>query len=328
MRRYRHAWWTLLAMLAVATQATAQTTLTSSARNVRPGAGVTLTVNGPPGHQFAVIASTVGAGMSFAGVALAVGSDLSIVAAGVLDGTGTAIVPFTPPFLFTTLDRFYVQAVTSPSAAFSPLSASPGVVLRNDDLLSGVTGPAGPAGPTGSVGPPGASGVTGATGPQGPAGSQGPQGPQGPQGAAGATGPQGPAGPSGLVGYYNGAGPVTTIPTSTWGYVAPFAAASATVTQSNQAIYVWSQAALGSTVGANSLRLDICYSMNGGAPQIFDAYYMNNLAVPAGTRTVFSLSRIFVLQPGDYTFGVCGYSGNAANWNWNDSSRNVLAMLR
>ncbi len=304
MRRYRHAWWTLLAVLAVASPATAQTTLTSSARNVRPGAGVTLTVSGPPGHQFAVIASTVGAGMSFAGVALAVGSDLSIVAAGVLDGTGTAIVPFTPPFLFTTLDRFYVQAVTSPSAAFSPLSASPGVVLRNDDLLSGVTGPAGPAGPTGSVGPPGASGVTGA------------------------TGPQGPAGPSGLMGYYNGAGPVTTIPTSTWGYVAPFAAASATVTQSNQAIYVWSQAALGSTVGANSLRLDICYSMNGGAPQIFDAYYMNNLAVPAGTRTVFSLSRIFVLQPGDYTFGVCGYSGNAANWNWNDSSRNVLAMLR
>lgn len=307
-----------------AATASAQTSLAASTRNVRPGNGVVLTVNGPPGHQFAVIGSTVGAGLAYAGVALAVGTDLAIVATGALDGTGTAVVSFVPPFLFSTLDRYYLQAVTSPSAAFVPLSASAGLVLRNDDLLSGVTGAPGPAGPSGPTGPQGPAGPQGTPGPPGATGSQGPPGATG---APGATGPQGPAGPSSLMAYYNGTGTVSTVPSGTWGFLAPFAAATATVTQNNQVIYVWSQVAMGSTVGASGLNLDICYS-NGGAAQIFDSSYMSGLSVPAGTRTVYSLSRIFVLGPGTYSFGVCGYAGAPANWNSNDYSRNVLAMVR
>lgn len=317
--------------IAAASPAGGQTTLTTATRNVRPGNGVVLTVTGPPGHQFAVIGSTVGAGMAYAGVTLAVGTDLAIVATGALDSTGGAVVSFVPPFLFSTLDRYYVQAVTSPSAAFVPLSASPGLVLRNDDLLAGVTGPTGPPGPSGPPGPAGAQGAPGATGPpgaQGPQGATGPQGPQGATGAQGATGPQGPAGPSSLVGYYNGTGAVSTVPSGTWGFLAPAAAATATVTVNNQVIYVWSQVAMGSTVGASGLNLDICYSSSGGAALIFDSSYMSGLSVPAGTRTVYSLSRIFVLGPGTYSFGVCGYAGVPGNWNSNDYSRNVLAMLR
>lgn len=162
-----------------------QTTLTSSQANVTPGGSVTLTVVGPPGQAYALVGSSVNAGLTFSGQALAVGPAFSVIDSGVLDGSGRVDVPFSPPFVGTLLDRFYVQAATSPSAAFSPLSLSSGLVLRNSDLVSGLAGPAGPAGPPGSGGPQGQPGAAG------PAGLAGPTGPAGPPGAAG---PQGPAG--------------------------------------------------------------------------------------------------------------------------------------
>lgn len=123
-------------VLAAAGLAAAQPTLSASSTNVPPGTPVTLTVTGTAGHNFAVIASSVGSGFSYAGVALAVGTNVSIVATGVIGGGGTAVVGFTPPFAGSALDRFYVQAVTSPSAAFAPLQASAGVVLHNRDLIA------------------------------------------------------------------------------------------------------------------------------------------------------------------------------------------------
>jgi Collagen triple helix repeat (20 copies) len=188
---------------------------------VAPGQPATLVLTGTPGDHFAVGGSTVGAGSSVGGVALAMGPDVVLIEQGQLDGAGQATIQFVPPFLGTTCDRYYVQAGTSPSAAFAPLALTAGQIVLNADLAGvivgpvGPVGPQGPQGPSGSQGPAGTNGRDGATGPQGPAGahgldgaaggigprgSQGLQGPQGPQGPQGATGLQGPSGAQGLVG--------------------------------------------------------------------------------------------------------------------------------
>jgi hypothetical protein len=208
------------------------TQLNLSQSVVTPGALVSATVVGPPGHYFVVLGSTVGAGLTFAGQNLAIGSEYAVVASGQLDGAGLAVVSGVPPFLFTTLDRYYLQAVTSESPTFVPAALSPGRILRNADLVVGLSGPPGPAGPTGSQGPagsqgqlglPGATGPAGpigpvgAVGPMGPAGAEGPIGATGPAGPVGATGPTGPAGlagaigpigPIGLTGAIGAAGPI------------------------------------------------------------------------------------------------------------------------
>ncbi len=64
--------------------------------------------------------------------------------------------------------------MTSTVPNFLPLEASAAGVVRNADLVAGLTGPSGPAGPIGPIGlpgppgPPGAAGAPGATGPPGP----------------------------------------------------------------------------------------------------------------------------------------------------------------
>lgn len=115
-------------------------TLTLSKTVVAPTETVSATIRGTAGQSVALVGSTVGSGLSYAGVSLAVGADVTILFAGVLDGTGQVIVPLRPPFAGTTLDRYYLQAVTSPSPAFVPLAASAGVILRNADLVGGLAG--------------------------------------------------------------------------------------------------------------------------------------------------------------------------------------------
>ena len=190
-----------------ATPAAAQVTLAVPAAPVTPGAVVTVTIQGPPGQHYALLGSSVGAGLVFSGVPLAVGTEFSVVASGVLDGSGQAVVTGTPPFVFTTLDRYYLQAVVSASPTFAPLQASAGGIVRNADVLgppSALQGPPGPVGPTGPEGPAGPAGVGGADGAPGPVG---PSGPAGPAGAAGADGAPGPAGPQGVPGPVGATGP-------------------------------------------------------------------------------------------------------------------------
>jgi hypothetical protein len=134
----------VVATCLAAAPAGAQPTLSASVTTVRPGTSTTLTIGGPPGQHFALIGSQVDAGLAYAGMNLAVGTDVAVLALGVIDGTGVAVVTFTPPFLFSTIDRYYVQAVTSTSRAFVPLAASAGLVLRNLDLLGGIVGATGP----------------------------------------------------------------------------------------------------------------------------------------------------------------------------------------
>ncbi len=191
--------WSALALaglmtMAGAVRAVAQPTLALSADTVAPGASVTATIAGTPGQQWALLGSAVNAGVAYAGVNLSVGPDFVILGTGVMPGTGQVVVTVTPPFVGTVFDRYYLQAASSPSAAFVPLAVSAGAVVRNRDLVpvqSGIVGPPGPAGPAGATGP------TGAAGPPGPPGPQGPQGLQGLQGIQGAQGNTGPAGPTG-----------------------------------------------------------------------------------------------------------------------------------
>src|SRR5690606_38136950 len=202
----------LLLMLATANHALARQappTLSLSGDITTPGSIVTATITGQPGQHYALLGSTMGAGYSFAGVNLALGADVVIIASGVFDGTGTAVVSGVPPFQFTTLDRYYLQAVTSPSSAFNPPAASPGRVVRNADLVTGLSGPPGPQGemglprppgPSGSAGPAGPIGEPGVAGPAGPPGAQGPPGPIGPTGVVGPQGSQGLPGPAGVTG--------------------------------------------------------------------------------------------------------------------------------
>jgi hypothetical protein len=242
----RSLWMVVVGGFMLAGRAEAQPTLSASTTTVAPGVSVTLTVTGTPGQQFAVIGSAVGAGFSHGGTALSVGSDVTILALGPLDGTGVVTVSVTPPFRGTALDRYYVQAVTSASAAFIPLAASAGVVLRNNDLLGGILGtpgapgpqgppgPAGLEGPAGVAGPAGPMGAAGAVGAAGAAGAVGPAGPTGATGAAGPVGPVGPAGPAGSTGVTGPAGPAG--PLGATGAAGPAGPAGATGPQGPQGL--------------------------------------------------------------------------------------------
>lgn len=115
--------------------ATAQPVISASSTVAGPGETITITITGTAGHNFALVGSTVGSGMSYGGVALSVGTDVNIIATGVIGGSGSVALGFTPPFQGSTLDRYYLQAVTSTSASFVPTAASSGLVIRNRDLV-------------------------------------------------------------------------------------------------------------------------------------------------------------------------------------------------
>lgn len=127
-------------VLTIGAQASGQIpTLAVPSLVTAPGAVVPVTVSGIPGRFYAVVGSTTGAGVSFAGVPLAVGPDAVLLAQGTIGVSGSVTVAVTPPFVGTVLDRFYLQAVTSALPSFVPPEPSAGVVLRNADLVGGVT---------------------------------------------------------------------------------------------------------------------------------------------------------------------------------------------
>jgi hypothetical protein len=116
--------------------AAAQPTLSASPTVVPAGSAATITITGPPGHFVGIGGSTVNAGVSFGGVDLALGQDVQVIAVFQLSGSGQATISFRPPFQATTLDRFYVQAVSSPSPSLVPPAPSNSLILRNADTLA------------------------------------------------------------------------------------------------------------------------------------------------------------------------------------------------
>lgn len=198
--------------------------LTVSDTLIAPGQSVRLTVHGQPGYFFALATSAFNSGAMVSGIPLDLGSDYAIITSGSLDGTGRAVVIFTPPFTSSSGVRAYFQVAVSPSSSFAPTFFSGGVSVRNlqQTAIGGAQGPPGP------VGPAGPQGVPGAVGPQGPVGAVGPLGPAGAQGLAGpagAPGPQGAAGPVGPIGATGAVGPVGPVgapgPTGAVGPVGP-----------------------------------------------------------------------------------------------------------
>ena len=122
-------------LLLAALPALAQTTLTASPAVITPGAPATVTVTGPAGHFVALAGSSVGGGLSYGGVALALGNDVQIITMLQLDGSGQATIAVVPPFAGTTMDRYYLLAVTSPASNFLPPTPSNGVILHNADAV-------------------------------------------------------------------------------------------------------------------------------------------------------------------------------------------------
>jgi Collagen triple helix repeat (20 copies) len=289
-------------------QATAQT-LTVSTDLVTPGTSVQATVTGQPGYSYAIVGSSVGGGLVAFGVPLNVGTDFAILSIGVVPSGGSVTVPVTPPFFGTPLDRYYIQAVMSASPSFNPLLASTGVILRNTDLL----------GPSGGIGP------QGPPGPQGPAGPMGLMGPPGATGATGPAGPAGPQGPQGLIASSFTSGP-SAPPAGTLAFIA--APTSVSLTTNTQRIHVTSSAALGSTVGANSLSLWVCYRAGAaGTPNVLGGG-MFGLTVAANERHVFTMSAVSTqLAAGIYQVGLCGAAGTPAQWNNNEFSYTTALVL-
>ena len=117
-----------------------------------------MTITGAPGEYFAVVGSSAGAGFAYAGVPFSVGGDVRILAMGQLPMATQVVLSIVPPFVGSSLDRYYIQVATSASPNFAPLlQVAPGHVLVNGDLSALVpTGLVGPAGPEGPVGPAGA----------------------------------------------------------------------------------------------------------------------------------------------------------------------------
>ncbi|MEZ5287739.1 MAG: hypothetical protein R2712_23640 [Vicinamibacterales bacterium] len=180
-------WMVAALLLAAGTMASARqagVTLSAAGTIVPPGAAVPVTVTGPPGLFYAVIGSSMGAGATYGGVPWP--PDRTWPSSRRACWTGREASPSRSPapFLFTTLDRYYLQAAVSASPQFVPPTLAAGVVLRNADLVGSLVGAAGPTGPTGPQGAPGAAvGFGGAC--------QSRRSDRRHRGAAGATRPQG-----------------------------------------------------------------------------------------------------------------------------------------
>lgn len=114
-----------------AVAAQAQPTLSSSPLLVNPGNSATLTVTGTAGQSFAVLGSSTWGGFSYAGVELAVGTDVAILGVGVLNGSGSGSITFTPPF--PAQDRYYVQAVTSGNGFGSIAASNRTTIINNQE---------------------------------------------------------------------------------------------------------------------------------------------------------------------------------------------------
>jgi len=293
----------LAAPVGVLAQPAVQLTLSTTV--VTPGQAVTATVTGVPGQNFALLGSTTGAGLAHAGVSLAVGTDFAILALGTIPPSGNATVSVVPPFLLTTLDRYYLQAVTSPSAAFAPLAASAGGVIRNGDLVSGLTGPPGPTGPAGAVGPAGPAGPAGPPGPPGATGPAGPPGATGPAGPTGATGPSGTTGQSASVAF--GSSGLTITPATTTQTLIPGLTQTVTV-PSGASVYVSSVGSLQTaSATANALSavdvflvIDGNIVANGGYQRVVAMNTASGLSLPAS----WSLSQVLALSAGSHTIAV------------------------
>ena len=181
--------------------------------------------------------------------------------------------------------------------------------------IQGIQGDKGDKGDTGNQGIQGIQGIQGAKGDTGDQGIQGVKGDTGDTGATGATGPTGDTGPSAILAQAFSAGGGTD-PSSSLAFLAP--TASVTISVSGQKVHVNSVRSFGSSTGANSLSLSICYKETTGSITAV-ATSVGSLKVPAGTTVPMGLNAIISgLATGTYDVGLCGLSSNWVNWDDNN----------
>jgi hypothetical protein len=163
-----------LASFLMTASAAAQPLVTLSSTVVTPGESVSISITGAPGASYALLGGASDDGTGFVRGGLKLGRDVALLTTGTLDGAGQATLAVKPPFLGTTLDRYYFQAATSFSPKFEVIELSSSAIVRNGDLVKGLEGPQGPQGVPGPEGPVGPAGPAGATGPRGFTGERGP----------------------------------------------------------------------------------------------------------------------------------------------------------
>lgn len=93
------------------------------------------------------------------------------------------------------------------------------------------------------------------------------------------------------------------------------------VVGADQKVLGMANVALGSTApgGAGDLNVFPCYKGRSGG-LVTDGAGIFGLKVAPDTRITVGISRIFIgLALDEYEVGMCGYSGSAADWNFNDN---------
>jgi Collagen triple helix repeat (20 copies) len=199
---------------------------------------------------------------------------------------------------------------------------------------------------SGSSGDPGPTGVQGPVGPAGPQGVAGPQGSQGIQGIPGAQGIQGPAGPVSLLAtavsnsftpepVVNFPPAVAGDPTTSDCFIngpSDFLGLQAVFTVENlaQRVNVTATVVTQKLTGGNSgsLILDLCLQTGAGVPLSEGSFFGpldSNDIMP--TTLVRTFGEELVLDPGTYTFGVCGCVAADAAEEWQALQVNVNAHL-
>jgi Collagen triple helix repeat (20 copies) len=189
-------------------------------------------------------------------------------------------------------------------------------------------GPAGPRGPRGPAGPAGPAGARGVDGAQGPAGAPGDAGP------AGQTGPRGPEGPSGVVGANRESNQITAIPAS-FEQIDFLATPLVARLEAGQRVLVVANGGFGTSENAaTDLSLYICsqstapdspVTVFGGDP---DTTGIIGLTAAARSESAFGLSDLSTgLAPGTYRVGLCGFSGDAIDWDVNDFVQQTALVI-
>jgi hypothetical protein len=269
---------------------------------------------------------------------------------------------FDPGTAYTTNDA--VQLGGSSYVATAPAAAGVSPPGAPWELIA-AAGVVGPPGPQGELGPQGLQGAVGPPGPQGEQGQQGLTGAPGPQGAVGPPGPQGEQGqqgvqgPPGIPGPQGETGPAALLATQVSTHFSleveqipneprtdpgdPFSSpcfadgpttflgvpVQLTIDNADQRVNVAGSVLTSRLTGATaSLFLDLCVQTAGGIPLSESTFFGPINPDDVVTALFRTFGEELILDPGSYSFGVCGcVAAEAATETWESLQVNVSAQL-
>ncbi|MEA2139508.1 MAG: hypothetical protein QOG56_2658 [Solirubrobacteraceae bacterium] len=176
---------------------------------------------------------------------------------------------------------------------------------KGDTGPAGAKGDDGPEGTTGSPGHDGSPGLAGLPGPAGDDGATGPPGQAGPIGAQGPGGPAGMPGPTGIVttARISGAIAITPPAADVWQFLGGQAVVSTTA---GQRLTAAAMAPIAAALGAQTIKLDLCYQANGSGAAL-NPFSIGNWSFVTVTAIRVSQAVAGTIIPGAGTWrvGVC-----------------------